>query len=112
MWADYWYQNVHKSSGFNSIDDKGHGATYRRFPPALFGLLRMCQPFYDALAAHAIKPPDDPHAKCVPSERGRVQRFVLLDGSTAIDPILHTHTLSMYARPHTTIAAATAGAGR
>lgn len=56
MWASYWYANVHKSTGFNSLEDKARLHTYRRFPPVIFRLLRHCQPFYDALAVHAIRP--------------------------------------------------------
>ncbi len=66
MWAGYWYSNVHASSGFNSIEDKGQLQAYRRFPPSLFPLLRACLPFYEALAAHAIRPSADSSSiRCV-----------------------------------------------
>lgn len=44
MWASYWYANVHKSKGFNSIEDKGRLHTYRRISPSLIVGLRQCQP--------------------------------------------------------------------
>ena len=53
IWAPFWYDNTHKSTGFGSLPPRGA----RRFPPDLFPLLRMCLPFYEALHAHAIKAP-------------------------------------------------------
>lgn len=56
---------VRQSTGFNSIEDNGASSShsYRRFP-ALFGLLRQCYPFYEAISAHAIRPSTDRHVFC------------------------------------------------
>lgn len=48
VWAPYWYQSVHQSTGF---------APYRRkhdFPSDLEALYRECRPWYDKLIEHAL----------------------------------------------------------
>jgi hypothetical protein len=48
VWASYWYQSVHQSTGF---------APYRRkhdFPADLEALYRECKPWYDKLFEHAL----------------------------------------------------------
>ena len=48
VWAPYWYQSVHQSTGF---------ATYRRkqgFPAGLDALYQECKPWYDKLFEHAL----------------------------------------------------------
>ena len=49
IWAKYWYDSVHKSTGFNEYRPK------RNFPEPLRGLLDECRPFYDKLYALAIR---------------------------------------------------------
>lgn len=61
VWAGYWYKKVHQSCGF---EDKGASSSYRRFPPALIGLLRQSLPFYEAISAHAIRPSTGRHVFC------------------------------------------------
>jgi len=49
LWEKYWYQAVHKSTGF---------APYQSKPPcpeALRNLLDECQPYYDLLFNHALR---------------------------------------------------------
>lgn len=61
IWASFWYDQVHRTTGFDSTED---GPTIsetrglRPFPPELLPLLRLCSPFYEALRAYAIKPHD------------------------------------------------------
>ncbi len=49
IWAQHWYSNVHKSSGFQKYKPKT--AT---FPKHLEPLLKQSMPYYKALLAHAI----------------------------------------------------------
>ena len=48
VWAKYWYDAVHRSTGFQPYRAKGE------FPSALEPLLNDCQPYYDRLFEHAI----------------------------------------------------------
>jgi hypothetical protein len=48
VWAKYWYQAVHESTGFSAYVPKTD------FPPEHAELLEQCRPFYEKLAAHAI----------------------------------------------------------
>jgi hypothetical protein len=50
VWAKYWYQNVHRSTGFQPYRQKEEP-----FPPHLLPLLEECRPHYDKLYAAAIK---------------------------------------------------------
>ncbi len=50
IWAQHWYQNVHKSSGFEPYREKNEP-----FPASLLPLLAECKPHYDLLAQVAIK---------------------------------------------------------
>ncbi|CAN5638854.1 branched chain amino acid aminotransferase [soil metagenome] len=50
IWAKYWYQNVHKSTGFEPYREKNEP-----FPARLLPLLAECKPHYDLLAQVAIK---------------------------------------------------------
>ncbi|MCG8322083.1 MAG: sulfotransferase family protein [Cytophagales bacterium] len=50
VWAKYWYENVHNSTGFAPYCPKN-----RLVPPALNGLLESCQHYYDLLYREAIK---------------------------------------------------------
>ena len=50
IWAKHWYQNVHKSTGFEQYRAKNEP-----FPPRLLRLLAECKPFYDLLAEKAIR---------------------------------------------------------
>ena len=52
VWADYWYHAVHKSTGFSSYVHKTD------FPDRLRPLLEECAPWYEKLAAHAIRAGD------------------------------------------------------
>lgn len=49
VWARHWYQNVHRSTGFEPYREKSEP-----FPPHLQPLLEACQPHYARLAAVAI----------------------------------------------------------
>jgi hypothetical protein len=50
VWAKYWYQAVHQSSAFLPYATKDES-----FPDALLPLLHECLPYYDRLAAVAIR---------------------------------------------------------
>lgn len=53
VWAHHWYAAVHQSTGF---------APYRakpQFPESLRPLLAECEPYYQQLVAHAIRPEGD-----------------------------------------------------
>lgn len=50
LWAKYWYQSVHQSTGFGAYVPKS-----APFPKSLKPLLAECQPYYDQLSALAIK---------------------------------------------------------
>ena len=52
VWARYWYQNVHRSTGFEPYRPK-----QAPFPAALKPLLTECQPHYEFLASLAIQAP-------------------------------------------------------
>lgn len=50
VWAKYWYQNVHRSTGFEPYREK-----QEPFPPRLLPLLEECRPHYAMLARVAIQ---------------------------------------------------------
>jgi hypothetical protein len=50
IWAKYWYQNVHRSTGFEPYREKNEA-----FPPHLLPLLEECAPHYALLAQVAIR---------------------------------------------------------
>lgn len=50
IWAKYWYQNVHRSTGFEPYREK-----QEPFPPRLLPLLEECRPHYAMLARVAIQ---------------------------------------------------------
>lgn len=50
VWAKYWYQNVHCSTGFEPYREK-----QEPFPPRLLPLLEECRPHYARLARVAIQ---------------------------------------------------------
>lgn len=50
VWAKHWYQNVHKSTGFEIYREKNEP-----FPPELLPLLEECKPHYALLAQVAIQ---------------------------------------------------------
>ena len=49
VWADYWYDNVHASSGFAP-----YRPSSRPLPERLEPLLAECLPYFERLSAHAI----------------------------------------------------------
>ncbi len=49
-WAKYWYKNVHLSTGFAP-----YKAKKQPFPTRLENLLEICKPYYEQLAALALK---------------------------------------------------------
>jgi hypothetical protein len=49
IWAKYWYDSVHKSSGFMKYNPKGDV-----FPEHLNPLLNECMPYYEQLIEHSI----------------------------------------------------------
>lgn len=50
IWADFWYDSVHQSTGF-----KPYSPTETSLPVQLKPLYDRCKPIYDKLFAHAIK---------------------------------------------------------
>ncbi len=50
VWAEYWYEQVHRSSGFRPYQPK-----QGPFPIELEPLLEECRPLYERLYEHAIK---------------------------------------------------------
>lgn len=63
VWAKYWYARVWASTGFAASQDSGsdtdeepgrHGVP--PLPPLLEPLAARCQPFYEELAAHRLRP--------------------------------------------------------
>jgi hypothetical protein len=52
VWAPYWYDSVWRSTGFAP---HGQAATIE-LPADLAPLAAECQPFYDELAAHRLRP--------------------------------------------------------
>ncbi len=49
IWAPYWYDAVHRSTGFEPYRPK------QSFPEHLGSLLAECKPWYDKLYAHALR---------------------------------------------------------
>ena len=49
-WAEHWYHNVHKSTGFAPYKEKTEA-----FPEHLKPLLMECEPYYEQLKALALK---------------------------------------------------------
>ena len=52
VWAPHWYDSVWRSTGFGPASQ----ATNVDLPPDLAPLAAQCQPFYDELAAHRLRP--------------------------------------------------------
>jgi len=52
IWARHWYDSVWRSTGFGA----GGQAAAVDLPPDLAPLAAQCQPFYDELAAHKLRP--------------------------------------------------------
>jgi hypothetical protein len=50
IWAQYWYKNVHRSTGFAK-----QASSDRPFPERLSSLLKKAQEYYDLLYVHSIK---------------------------------------------------------
>ena len=51
VWAPYWYENVHRSTGFQPYKEK---TLFLR--EDLAALARQCLPYYEALIPHALQP--------------------------------------------------------
>jgi len=49
VWAEHWYQSVHRSTGFQP-----YVAKTEPFPARLEPLLESCRPHYERLLAHAL----------------------------------------------------------
>ena len=49
IWAKYWYQSLHKSTGFQSYQAKSN------FPVELKQVLSECLPYYEKLLSEAIQ---------------------------------------------------------
>ena len=49
VWAPYWYDSVHRSSGFEPYREPGS------FPSHLNSLLEECRPYYEQLKAVAVR---------------------------------------------------------
>ena len=57
VWASYWYESVHKSSGWNLAAEKPAGeSSFKTLPKSLFALVEEAMPFYEMLKRHAVKP--------------------------------------------------------
>jgi Sulfotransferase domain len=52
VWARYWYDRVWRSTGFGPYRESGNAD----LSPELEGLAEQCQPFYEELAAHRLRP--------------------------------------------------------
>ena len=52
VWARYWYDAVWRSTGFGPYRPPGNDD----LPPKLEGLAAECQPFYEELAVHRLRP--------------------------------------------------------
>ena len=52
VWAPHWYDSVWRSTGFGQASQ----ATTVDVPPDLAPLAAQCQPFYEELAAHRLRP--------------------------------------------------------
>ena len=52
VWARYWYDSVWRSTGFGPYREPGNDD----LSPELDGLAEQCQPFYEELAAHRLRP--------------------------------------------------------
>ena len=50
IWADYWYDSVHNSTGFMPYRPPSNS-----FPEHLNSLLTQCKPYYNKMFVHAIK---------------------------------------------------------
>ena len=50
VWAPYWYQNVHRSTGFAPYRPKSEP-----FPEELESLLAVCLEYYGTLSENAIR---------------------------------------------------------
>ena len=53
VWAPYWYENVWRSTGFGPYRPSQASTG---LPAELEPLAAQCQPFYDELAAHRLRP--------------------------------------------------------
>jgi hypothetical protein len=49
-WATYWYESVHRSTGFMEYSQR-----HKPLPESLKPLLEECRPYYEQLRAYAIK---------------------------------------------------------
>ncbi len=49
VWAKYWYNSIHNSTGFKAYEPK-----YKPFPVELKPLLQECSPYYNQLKELAI----------------------------------------------------------
>jgi len=49
VWANYWYESVHKSTGFQPYTEKNEP-----FPEHLRGLLSECEPIYRKLQVFSL----------------------------------------------------------
>lgn len=49
IWADYWYENVHKSTKFGQYKEKNE-----ELPTYLEDLLEECYPYYQKIMEHSI----------------------------------------------------------
>jgi Sulfotransferase domain len=52
VWAPYWYDSVWRSTGFGPYRQPARD----ELPPELANLAAQCQPFYEQLAAHRLRP--------------------------------------------------------
>ena len=50
VWAQYWYDSVHNSTGY-----KPYMKVTEHIPEYLSGLYKACSPYYDQLTKHAIR---------------------------------------------------------
>jgi hypothetical protein len=50
VWAEYWYDNVHRSTGFNKYEE-----TTVSLPAHLEELNNRCRPYYEELLRHSLR---------------------------------------------------------
>ncbi|MGB0102399.1 MAG: HAD family hydrolase [Nocardioides sp.] len=55
VWAPHWYAGVEASTGFAPYSPGSGDALPERLAP----LLERCRPYYEAMAAHCLRPPTD-----------------------------------------------------
>lgn len=56
IWAKHWYANVWASTGFSQRRSPDDRSAQAELPSELEPIAARCQPFYDEMAAHRLRP--------------------------------------------------------